>query len=636
MKKVFTALWLLFSFNVFSQTIYFVNDNSSGANNGTSWADAFTKLQDALSAAVSGDQIWVAAGTYYPDEGVGLTKGDPLLSFHLKNGVAIYGGFAGTETLLSERNVTDNVTTLSGETNFADHVVQSSSLDNTAVLDGFTITGGFASTGGFAGYIGGRAMCNLNSAPTLTNCSFTGTSAIEHGGGMYNVNSSPILTKCSFSYNTTEGYGGGMYNVNSFPILTNCSFSNNISGFDGGGMYNFNSSPRLANCSFAGNLASEPGGGMSNSGSSPVLINCSFSGNFTYSEVEGRKDIAGGIHNINNSITTLINCILWGNNSNQIFNKETSKTSVTYSIVQGGYTGTGNLNQDPLFVDAANGDLHLKAGSPAIDKGLNSANTTTVDLDGNPRIVNGIIDMGAFEFTQTEAPLVQVNAGVDQTIYLSYGPSCVTLLAQASEGTAPYKYSWSPSGVTSSSIKVCPTTTITYTVTVTDASGSTATDNVTINVIDVRCGNKGDKVLVCHKEKTLCISRNAVDAHLRHGDQLGSCSGSADLNSITDNSDASQLMKEASMHFRVLVAPNPLNTTTKLQYVLPVDGEVSIKVYDVIGREVATVVQSVQKAGVYNTGFNATDLSKGVYYYRALLTTKQKVYTQTGKLMVVK
>jgi hypothetical protein len=113
-------------------------------------------------------------------------------------------------------------------------------------------------------------------------------------------------------------------------------------------------------------------------------------------------------------------------------------------------------------------------------------------------------------------------------------------------------------------------------------------------------------VLVCHKGKTLCISPNAVDAHLRHGDQLGSCHASDDLNSISENTDALQMMEEVGKQFRVIVAPNPMYTTAQLQYELPADGEVSIKVYDVVGREVATVVKAVQKAGVYSATFNAT------------------------------
>jgi hypothetical protein len=117
---------------------------------------------------------------------------------------------------------------------------------------------------------------------------------------------------------------------------------------------------------------------------------------------------------------------------------------------------------------------------------------------------------------------------------------------------------------------------------------------------------------------------------------------SAAITSIMERTDIIErmagglLMEETSKRFQVLVAPNPLNSVTRLQYELPAEGEVSIKVFDVIGREVATMVKAVQKAGVYNAGFNATNLSKGVYYYRALLTTKQKMYTQTGKLIIAK
>jgi hypothetical protein len=170
----------------------------------------------------------------------------------------------------------------------------------------------------------------------------------------------------------------------------------------------------------------------------------------------------------------------------------------------------------------------------------------------------------------------------------------------------------------------------------------TETDYVTIkysqtSVTDVSCGKKGDKVMVCHKGKTLCVSRNAVEAHLRHGDQLGSCSTSPSLSSITENSDALQLVEERPKRLLVSVVPNPFNTITKLRYELPSDGEVFIKLYDVVGREVGTIVQANQKAGTYSADFSAASLTKGVYYYRALFTNHQKmVYVQTGKMIVVK
>jgi hypothetical protein len=91
---------------------------------------------------------------------------------------------------------------------------------------------------------------------------------------------------------------------------------------------------------------------------------------------------------------------------------------------------------------------------------------------------------------------------------------------------APYTFSWSPGTTTpgNATTEVCPTVTTTYTLTVTDSQGCSGIDDVTVYVNDVRCGNKLDKVKVCHKGKEICIAAEAVDAHLKHGDALGSCS----------------------------------------------------------------------------------------------------------------
>ena len=183
-----------------------------------------------------------------------------------------------------------------------------------------------------------------------------------------------------------------MYNLYSSPTITNCSFSGN-SAQEGGGMYNNRSSPTLTNCSFLGNSASSIGGGMYNEASSSVVTNCSFSGNSAGN--------GGGMYNFA-SPPTLTNCILWGNSS-----EINGPANINYSIVQGGYTGTGNKNEDPLFVQPPNytgapttmGNLRLQPCSPAINAGQNSANTTTIDLDGNSRIYNnGVIDLGAYEY----------------------------------------------------------------------------------------------------------------------------------------------------------------------------------------------------------------------------------------------
>ena len=224
--------------------ILYVNDDASGLNNGSSWTDAFTSLQSALASTCPGvTQIWVAAGTYEPTTCTTCTTADRNISFSMKNGVAIYGGFDGTETMLNERDWVSNVTTLSGDidgggtlANNSIHVIfNNNGLNNTAILDGFTVTGGNAND--FHNSLGG-GMYNNSSSPNVTNCIFSGNSA-NSGGGMYNNAYSPSVTNCTFSGNSAN-FGGGMYNSCSSPSVTNCILWNN-----GSEIFNSNSSPTV-------------------------------------------------------------------------------------------------------------------------------------------------------------------------------------------------------------------------------------------------------------------------------------------------------------------------------------------------------------------------------------------------------
>ncbi|MCB9347145.1 MAG: hypothetical protein H6573_06460 [Lewinellaceae bacterium] len=439
MRSFFLICFSFFLCAQASAVIRYVKQGGSGAGDGSSWANASGNLQAMIDASSSGDEVWVAAGIYKPTSGT-----DRTVSFVMRNGVAIYGGFPNAgDPGMAQRDWVVNVTTLSGDLNGNDgpgfvniqensyHVIfnNNNGLNNTAILDGFTISGGNAeynpSDPSFEPeneYGGG--MYNASSSPTIANCTFSGNYGV-FGGGMYNTDSSPALTNCSFSgngstdgggmlnedasspglagcdfiNNTSAGGTGGMANYSSAsPALTACLFSGNSGAF-GGGMYNTDNAPTLANCIFFGNTATGyNGGGMYNSASSPALFNCTFYGNSTTFN-------GGGIANENASSPTVTNCIFWGNGTS-IFN-DNSTSAVTYSIVQqasGVYPGAGNLNEDPLFVDAANGNLRLQPCSPAIDAGDNAAVPAgiTADFGGYARLFNATgsstVDMGAFEY----------------------------------------------------------------------------------------------------------------------------------------------------------------------------------------------------------------------------------------------
>ena len=258
-------------------------------------------------------------------------------------------------------------------------------------------------TGNMSEAHGGAVYNYSNSRATFTNCIFTNNSA-QYGAGMFNlVGCSVTLTDCTFAENEASEDCGGVFNhSNSNSVITNCTFNHN-SASKGGGLANAHSNPTVTNCTFSDNHASTCGGGMFNrSGSEPEVANCTFSGNSAGTD-------GGGIYNANNSNPNLTNCILWCDSPDELVDDGSSST-VTYSEVQAGtgqsWFGTGCIEADPCFVDAAAGDLHIAAAtSPCVDAGDNAAPyLPETDLAGNPRVINGnwdsaaVVDIGAYEF----------------------------------------------------------------------------------------------------------------------------------------------------------------------------------------------------------------------------------------------
>ena len=374
--------------------IYVDADATTGAATGISWTDAFTTVQDGLSAAnpmpESTVNIFVAEGIYYPDEGEGQSDNWISATFVLTDGVAIYGGFDPDANVdeFGERDWGTYVTVLSGDlaqdditdpggvvTSTANiigsnayHIVSGVGVSNTATLDGFTITGGQA----------------------------IGVEPHHDGGGMYNTSgSSPTLANLEFRGNLANHNGGALHNTDrSSPSLTNAIFSNNQAVNNRGGAISnmYDSNPTFTNVVINGNSSDGGGGAMFNRQSSPTLVNVTIAGNHT-----GTR--GGGLYNWETTYPTMTNTILWGNTAdvgdNQIYNRDGAAPVITYSDIEGGYNGTGNIDLDPWFENEYN-DLHQRANSPVIDAGTNIG-CPALDLDGVTRPIGTTCDMGAYE-----------------------------------------------------------------------------------------------------------------------------------------------------------------------------------------------------------------------------------------------
>ena len=462
------ALVTLFNYPVQAATTYYVDDDTCPDSGSGTEEDPFCSIQSGINVASTGDIVEVAAGTYEKitmksgvviqgaGQGISIIDGGAsgsvvtangvdssakLDGFTITNGNATYGG--GMDSINSSPTVSN--CTFSG---------------NTASYYGGGMRIAFSSPtvtnctfSGNTSVENGGGMYNWTSSPTVTNCTFSGNTSVENGGGMGNNNSSPNVINCTFSGNSAD-YGGGMYNdSSSSPTVTNCTFSENTAGIEGGGMHSHNySSPTVTNCTFSGNSADYGGGMVHYDNSTPTVTNCTFSGNSAvligggmyngyqssstvtnctfsgntvgnysgggmYNDTYSSSTVTnctfsqntagtngGGMYNNFSSSPTVTNCVLWGGSPDEL-SSLSSAFSITYSDIQGGFEGTGNINADPMFVDpdgldnvvgTEDDDLHLTTGSPCIDTGTSSGAPAT-DLEGNPRPQGAGYDMGAYE-----------------------------------------------------------------------------------------------------------------------------------------------------------------------------------------------------------------------------------------------
>ncbi len=498
--------------------VIYVDAGASGSNNGSSWANAYTSLQAGLAAASAPDEIWVADATYKPTAG-----SDRTVSFALKNGVGVYGGFVGNETMRSQRDPEAHVATLSGDIGTAGvsndnsyHVVTAdATVTGTGVLDGFTITGGQADGGNPNDR--GAGMWVNGGSPTLAQLTFTGNFALAQGGGLRVSNGSPILLNSVFQGNSVSfgGGGGGIYADGSGSVTAqSCVFrSNSISSSStgGGGIQTSGASVILVNSLVAQN---SPNGVQVSSANNSTIVNSTFTANSGY-----------GAAFLTSSGNTIANSIFWGNTTGQLCLAApcTGSAAVTYTDVQGGgIAGTGNIDADPLFLGPPS-DLRPGAFSPVVDAGNNSAvpGGVTVDIAGLPRFFDDpdvpdtgagltppYVDMGAYEripITVTTPTNVVVCSGLPASFTVT-ATGQPALTYQWRKNNVPLANGGTISGVTTPTLSISTTVTGdagSYDVVVTDGFGQTlASQDGTLTVNARPTAVAGGAATLCSGEST--------------------------------------------------------------------------------------------------------------------------------------
>lgn len=389
------------SFNLvpITQDVY-VSPDGDDLNDGLSWESPFRTIHFAMSrilaAADNPVHIFLAPGIYSPS-----TNGEHF-PFPAQSWTVVEGSGA-------------DQTILDAEYSDMGMLIYYKSLK----IRGLTVTRGIGEVGGILirhcsplienchvtlcdGYESGGIHCYSHASPYIRNCQITDNSGTYSGGINCNIESSPAIVNCDISSNSSTMYAGGIRaRHTSAPVVVGTRISSNYAGSYGGGIYLYKADPIFFNCLVSGNSA-EFGGGLLADSSAPLLQNVTMTSNYA--------SFGGAIHSMNPVAPTIVDSIIWGNDGDQIMG--TSPT-ITYSDVQGGYPGDGNIDSDPLFVSGPNGYYYLSQSatgqpteSPCVDSGSANAADICVDLPDDQVCVSdtwtrrdqlpdaGMVDMG--------------------------------------------------------------------------------------------------------------------------------------------------------------------------------------------------------------------------------------------------
>jgi hypothetical protein len=408
--------------------------------------DNYPNIQAGIDAAASGDTVLVRDGTYLLTAAIDF-KGKTI-TVRSENGAGncFLDGQNNTRVVYfhsgeSSRSVLSGFTIRNGRAIYAPQAGAGIYFEGASpTITDCTIIANIAraAAGLATAYAYGGGIYSTASSPTIRNCTIQGNRAeasasgresIGYGGGIYISGGSPIIANCLISGNTASGgyyaYGGGIYSTGSSPNIANSTISNNSvasgtsNAAEGGGIYFANSIPSIVNCTINGNSAKD-GAGLyfSQSSTFSTLTNCTIVRNTAVAN-------GGGLY-LKTSTPRIINSILWEDSPQEVYSEGAGSPNITYSDIYGGYTGSGNISGSPGFVSIGQQDYHLISTSPAINAGSNAApELPTQDKEGSNRIIDSIVDMGAYEYSSSQAsdvivyPQLAVGGGYEVVLIVS-------------------------------------------------------------------------------------------------------------------------------------------------------------------------------------------------------------------------
>ena len=395
--------WKTVTFTTAVKSMQRIYVSTTGTGDGSSWATAANDLAWALNTAYRiqetyffSPEVWVAEGTYVGDS---ISRD----AFTVRWGLKMYGGFAGGETSLAQRDVEAHPTILDGQNN--QRVLrQQAYTSDTLVIDGFILQNGWAHNGENNGG-GARMTGNFK----VRNCLFRNNRSEDRGGAVYvndnyyaEMDSDYGFYNCEFTGNRAHETGGAVCDDSQYAIYVGCKFIGNVSENYAGGVRGGRS---FINCAIINNFANQGSGGIQNV--RDLLLNCDIAGNTAnYGSGIGLREFNG----------TMINCAIWGNhvidgNSGDNNVADCYFTSVQNCAVEGGLQGYGdvmNLASDnsgsnsslnyPYFVSPQTGDYRLRDLSALIDAGNTEVSELpATDLSGLARVYGNAVDIGCYE-----------------------------------------------------------------------------------------------------------------------------------------------------------------------------------------------------------------------------------------------